>query len=104
MINAQKRSTISGYAGLPYGALSQCRAGCVGVVGVPSARGGGSCSGTALAPDALRRMSQVADRGLSGKGCDLGNLTLSGDWSGVLGQLVTQIVERNAVPVVLGGI
>ena len=36
MNNAQKRSMITGYAGLPFGEISQCVAGYVGVLGVPS--------------------------------------------------------------------
>ncbi|WP_171105330.1 MULTISPECIES: arginase family protein [unclassified Ruegeria] len=94
---------IAGYAGLPFGEFSQCEAGDVGVLGVPSEVDSGSRSGTSLAPDALRRMTGQLGTHLPANGRDLGNLDLSGDWSGVLMQLVTQMVDRKIVPVVLGG-
>jgi len=103
MNNAQRRLITAGYAGLPFGEFSQCEAGNVGVLGVPSEVDGGPRSGTALAPDALRRMNGQLGTGLPVKGRDLGNLDLSGDWSGVLMQLVTQMVGHGVMPVVLGG-
>jgi arginase family enzyme len=103
MTNVQKRSMKTGYAGLPFGELSQCEAGCVGVLGVPSEVEHGSRTGTALAPDALRKMSQNVDSDLPVRGFDLGNLNPTGDWSHTLGQLVTQMLDRNIVPLVLGG-
>jgi arginase family enzyme len=103
MSNAQKRLMINGYAGLPFGALSQCEAGDVGVLGVPSEVDGGLRSGTSLAPDALRRMTGQLGAELPVNGRDLGNLDVSGDWSDVLTQLVTQMADQGVVPVVLGG-
>ncbi|KPA20220.1 Formimidoylglutamase [Shimia sp. SK013] len=103
MNNAQKRWMITGYAGLPFGEFSQCEAGNIGVLGVPSEVDSGPRSGASLAPDALRRMTQQLGTDLPANGRDLGNLDLSGDWSGVLMQLVTQMVDHDIVPVVLGG-
>ncbi len=94
---------IAGYAGLPFGEFSQCEAGDVGVLGVPSEAGSGPRSGASLAPDALRRMTQQLGTDLPANGRDLGNLDLSVDWPGVLMQLVTQMVSHTVVPVVLGG-
>ncbi|PSL13482.1 arginase family protein [Shimia abyssi] len=103
MSNPQRRLITTGYAGLPFGALSQCEAGCVGVLGVPSEVNTGPRSGTSLAPDALRKMTGQLGIDLPANGRDLGNLDLSGDWSGALMQLVTQMVDQDIVPVVLGG-
>ena len=103
MNNAQRRMITAGYAGLPFGELSQCEAGCVGVLGVPSEVDGGPRSGTSLAPDALRRMTGELGTDLPANGRDLGNLDPSGDWSGVLMQLVTQMIVNGVMPVVLGG-
>ena len=103
MNNAQKRWIMTGYAGLPFGEFSQCEAGNVGVLGVPSEVDSGPRIGASLAPDALRRMSQQLGTGLPVNGRDIGNLNLSGDWSVTLMQLVTQMVDHGVVPVVLGG-
>jgi arginase family enzyme len=103
MNNAQKRSRIIGYGGLPFGEFSQCEAGNVGVLGVPSEARSGPRTGAALAPDALRKMTGQLGTDLPSNGRDLGNLDLSGDWSGVLKHLVTQMVAGDIVPVVLGG-
>lgn len=103
MNNAQRRLKTAGYAGLPFGELSQCEAGNVGVLGVPSEVDAGPRIGASLAPDALRKMSQQLGTGLPVNGRDLGNLDLSGDWSFVLMQLVSQMADHDIVPVVLGG-
>ncbi|WP_171101196.1 MULTISPECIES: arginase family protein [unclassified Ruegeria] len=103
MNNAQKRLMIDGFAGLPFGEVAQCEAGDVGVLGVPSDVDRGPRSGAALAPDALRRMTGQLGTDLPVSGRDLGNLDLLGDWSGALKQLVTQMVDHDVVPVVLGG-
>jgi arginase family enzyme len=103
MNNAQKRSRITGYAGLPFGDFSQCRAGNVGVLGVPTEVDSGPRTGASLAPDAIRRMTQQLGTDLPANGRDLGNLDLTGDWSGALMQLVTQMVDNDIMPVVLGG-
>ena len=94
---------VAGYAGLPFGDFSQCEAGNVGVLGVPSEVDSGPRIGSALAPDALRKMSQQLGTNLPVNGRDLGNLGLSGDWSGALIQLVLQMVDHDIIPVVLGG-
>ena len=103
MNNAQKQSRIIGYGGLPFGEVSQCEAGNVGVLGVPSEARSGPRTGAALAPDALRKMTGQLGTDLPSNGRDLGNLDLSGDWSGPLMQLVTQMVDHGVIPVVLGG-
>lgn len=103
MNNAQKRSRITGYAGLPFGDFSQCRAGNVGVLGVPTEVDSGPRTGASLAPDAIRKMTQQLGTDLPANGRDLGNLDLTGDWSGALMQLVTQMVDNEIMPVVLGG-
>jgi len=103
MNNAQKRSRITGYAGLPFGDFSQCRAGNVGVLGVPTEVDSGPRTGASLAPDAIRKMTQQLGTDLPANGRDLGNLALTGDWSGALMQLVTQMVDNDIMPVVLGG-
>ena len=103
MNNTQKTSMISGYADLPFGELSQCAAGSVGVLGVPGEVDSGPRLGASKAPDALRKMTQQLEIGLPINGRDLGNLDMSGDWSGALVQLVTQMVDQNIIPVVLGG-
>ena len=103
MNNAQKRSMISGYAGLPFGEFSQCEPGNIGVLGVPSDVDSGPRSGTSLAPDAVRRMTQQLGTDLPANGRDLGNLDMSGDWSGALVQFVIQMVDHNIIPVILGG-
>ena len=103
MNNTQKQSMITGYAGLPFGEFSQCAAGSVGVLGVPSEVDSGPRIGASLAPDALRKMSQQLGTDMPASGRDLGNLDLSGDWSDALMQLVTQMVGNDIVPVVLGG-
>ena len=84
MNNPQKRSMITGYAGLPFGEISQCVAGDVGVLGVPSEVDSGPRTGASLAPDALRKMAGQLGTDLPAAGRDLGNLDPSGDWSGVL--------------------
>ena len=103
MANEQRRLTMAGYAGLPFGEFSQCEAGNVGVVGVPSEVDGGLRSGTSLAPDALRRMTRQLGSELPADGRDLGNLVLSEDWSGVLTQMVMQMASNGVIPIVLGG-
>ena len=103
MISAQKQMITTGYAGLPFGKVSQCDAGSVGLLGVPSEVDSGPRSGASLAPDALRKMTGQLGTSLPVNGRDLGNLDLSGDWLGVLMQLVTQMADRDVVPVVLGG-
>ncbi len=103
MNSAQKQMITTGYAGLPFGEISQCDAGSVGLLGVPSEVDSGPRSGASLAPDALRKMTGQLGTSLPINGRDLGNLDLSGDWSGVLKQLVAQMVDRGIVPVVLGG-
>jgi arginase family enzyme len=103
MNNAQKQSMITGYAGLPFGEFSQCEAGGVGVLGVPSEVDSGPRIGASSAPDALRKMSQQLETSMPVNGRDLGNLNLSSDWPVALTQLVTQMVDQDIVPVVLGG-
>ena len=103
MNNPQRRLITAGYADLPFGEFSQCEAGDIGVFGVPSEVDGGPHSGTSLAPDALRRMTGQLGTVLPVNGRDLGNLDLSGAWSGVLIQLVTRMVDHDVKPVVLGG-
>ena len=73
--------------------VSQCEAGNIGVLGVPSEVDSGPRIGASLAPDALRRMTQQLGTDLPVNGRDLGNLDLSGDWPDALMQLVTQMVE-----------
>jgi arginase family enzyme len=103
MSNAQRQLKTAGYAGLPFGEVSQCDAGSVGLLGVPSEVDSGQRSGTSLAPDALRKMTGQLGTSLPVNGRDLGNLDLSGDWSSVLMQLVSQMAGQDIVPVVLGG-
>ena len=103
MNNPQKRSMLTGYASLPFGEISQCVAGDIGVLGVPSEVDSGPRMGASLAPDALRKMAGQLEVDLPAAGRDLGNLDPSGDWSGVLKHLVTQMVAGDIVPVVLGG-
>ena len=103
MNNAQRQLMIAGYAGLPFGEVSQCESGNVGVLGVPSEVDGGPRSGASLAPDALRRMTGQLGTDLPVNGRDLGNLDLSGDWSGVLTHLMSQMADHGVMPVVLGG-
>ena len=103
MNSARKQMITTGYADLLFGNHSQCKAGCVGVMGVPSEVATGPRSGTSLAPDALRKMTGQLGIGLPADGRDLGNLDLSGDWPAALEQLVTQMVDHGVVPVVLGG-
>lgn len=103
MNNPQKRSKITGFAGLPFGEASQCMSGEVGVVGVPSEIKKGLRSGTSLAPDTLREMGERLEIDLPVNGWDLGNMELSGDWPSALAQLVRQMADRFVVPVVLGG-
>ena len=103
MNNTQKQSMISGYAGLPFGEFSQCASGSVGVLGVPSEVDSGPRLGASLAPDALRKMTQQLGISLPANGRDLGNLDMSGDWSDALVQFVTQMVDHDIIPVVLGG-
>jgi len=94
---------LTGYASLPFGEISQCVAGDIGVLGVPSEVDSGPRMGASLAPDALRKMAGQLEVDLPAAGRDLGNLDPSGDWSGVLKHLVTQMVAGDIVPVVLGG-
>ncbi len=103
MTNVQKQLMIAGYGGLPFGELSQCVAGDVGVLGVPGDVDSGPRTGASLAPDALRRMTVQLDAELPAHGRDLGNLDLTGDWSGTLKQLVTQMTDKGIIPVVFGG-
>lgn len=103
MNNAQKRSMITGYAGLPFGDFSQVLEGSVGVLGAPSEVDSGPRLGTSSAPDALRKMTQQLGISLPVNGWDLGNLDMSGNWSGALGQFVNQMVDHSTIPVVLGG-
>ena len=103
MSNPKKRLMIAGYGGLPFGEVSQCEAGNIGVLGVPSEVSNGPRMGASLAPDAVRRMTQQLGIELPVNGRDLGNLALLGDWSDALMQLVTQLVDNDVVPVVLGG-
>lgn len=103
MNSAQKQIITTGYAGLPFGEVSQCDAGSVGLLGVPSEVLSGPRSGASLAPDALRKMTGQLGTDLPVNGRDLGNLDLSDDWSIALTQLVTQMVDSDVVPVVLGG-
>jgi arginase family enzyme len=93
----------TGYGGLPFGEFLQCEAGCVGVLGVPSEVDSGPRIGTSLAPDELRKMTGQLGTGLPVNGRDLGNLDVSGDWPVALMQLVTQMMDHDIVPVVLGG-
>ena len=94
---------LTGYASLPFGEISQCVAGDIGILGVPSEVDSGPRMGASLAPDVLRKMAGQLEVDLPAAGWDLGNLDLSGDWSGVLTHLVTQMVAGDIVPVVLGG-
>ena len=104
MSNPKKRLMIAGYGGLPFGEVSQCEAGNIGFLGVPSEVSNGPRMGASLAPDAVRRMTQQLGIELPVNGRDLGNLALLGDWSdAALMQLVTQLVDNDVVPVVLGG-
>ena len=103
MSNAQKQPVITGFAGLPFGSVSDSTAGDVGILGVPSEGDKGPRFGTSLAPDALRAMAEQVGTGLPVPGRDLGNLELSGDWRGAVRELVTQMAHRSVVPVVLGG-
>lgn len=103
MNNAQKRLMIAGYGGLPFGEVSQCKPGNIGVLGVPSEARNGARMGASLAPDALRRMTGQLGTDLPINGRDLGNLDLSGDWSDALTQLVTQMLDHDVSTVVLGG-
>ena len=103
MNNADRRPMLTGFAGLPLGEITQCTADDIGVLGVPSEVKTGSRFGTSLAPGALREMAERLGVDLPAKGYDLGNMDLSGDWSGTLMHLVTQMADRQVVPVVLGG-
>ena len=103
MINAQRRPMLTGFAGLPLGEIKQCSRGDVGILGVPGEVKTGSRFGTSLAPGALRKMAERLEVKLPGSGYDLGNMDMSGDWSGTLMHLVTQMTDRQVVPVVLGG-
>ena len=103
MSNAQKRLMIAGYGGLPFGEVSQCKPGNIGVLGVPSEARNGARMGASLAPDALRRMTGQLGTDLPINGRDLGNLDLLGDWSDALTQLVTQMLDHDVSTVVLGG-
>ncbi len=94
---------IPGYGGLPFGELLECAAGSVAVLGVPSEVESGPRFGASKAPDALRKMTQQLGISLPANGRDLGNLDLSGEWPGSLVQLVTQMVDHEVTPLVLGG-
>ena len=85
---------ITGYAGLPFGEISQCEARSVGILGVPSEVDSGQRIGASLAPDALRKMSQQLGIALPVNGWDLGNLNLLGNWSVALMQLVIKMVVK----------
>ena len=76
MSNPKKRLMIAGYGGLPFGEVSQCEAGNIGVLGVPSEVSNGPRMGASLAPDAVRRMTQQLGIELPVNGRDLGNLAL----------------------------
>ncbi|MDB4017880.1 arginase family protein [Amylibacter sp.] len=103
MKNTHKRSMVSGYGGLPFGVISECKVGNVGVLGVPSEIDKGSRIGASLAPDALRKMTQQLDTNLPANGRDLGNLDVSGDWSSSLMELISHLVNVNVIPIVIGG-
>ena len=103
MNSAQSSWMSTGYAGLPYGELEQLHGGSVSVLGVPVEGGQGPRIGAAPAPDILRKLSKQLEINLPGKGLDLGNLSVSGDWSARLIELVQQIARRHSKPVVLGG-
>ena len=94
---------ITGFSGLPFGSVSDCAAGDVGVLGVPSEVRKGPRFGTSLAPDALRAMADRVGTELPLPGRDLGNLEKSGDWHHAVQELVTQMVDCGIVPIVLGG-
>ena len=75
---------LTGYAGLPFGEISQCEAGNVGVLGVPSEVDSGPRMGASLAPDALRKMSQQLEDRLA--------CSWPGSWEfGSVGGLVRRI-------------
>ena len=76
MNSAQKQMITTGYAGLPFGEISQCDAGSVGLLGVPSEVDSGPRSGASLAPDALHKMTGQLGTSLPINGRDLGNLDL----------------------------
>ena len=103
MSNAQKQPVMTGFAGLPFGSVSDCAAGDVGVLGVLIEVAAGPRFGSSLAPDALRAMAERVGTELTVPGRDLGNIEPTGDWSGTLGKLVTQMTDRGVAPVVLGG-
>ena len=103
MSSNHKASMITGYGDLPFGEFSQLTEGGVGVLGVPTEMNHGPRFGTALAPDALRKVSHQLDLTLPVKGCDLGNLSLAGDWSTTLAQMLPGILSKGTMPVVLGG-
>ena len=93
MNNTHKRSMVSGYGGLPFGVISECKVGNIGVLGVPSEVDKGSRIGASLAPDALRKMTQQLDTKLPANGRDLGNLDVSGDWTSSLMELISHLVQ-----------
>jgi arginase family enzyme len=103
MTNLTNTSIASGYAGFPFGEVSQCEAGNIAVLGVPSDENNEMRSGTSLAPDALRSMTQQLGSDLPENGWDLGNLETSGDWPDTLIKFLTQMVNQGIIPVVLGG-
>ena len=71
MNNPQKRSMLTGYASLPFGEISQCVAGDIGVLGVPIEVDSGPRMGASLAPDALRKMAGQLEVDLPAAGRDL---------------------------------
>ena len=103
MSNAQKQTVMTGFSGVPFGSLSDCAAGDVGILGVPSEVRKGPRYGTSLAPDALRAIAEQVGTKLPVPGRDLGNIEPAGDWSGSVEQIVTHMHHRGVVPVVLGG-
>ena len=103
MSNAETHQMITGFSGLPFGSVSDCAVGDVGVLGVPSEVRKGPRFGTSLAPDALRAMADRGGTELPLPGRDLGNLEPSGDWHHAVQELVTQMVDSGVVPIVLGG-
>ncbi|MFA3916315.1 arginase family protein [Ruegeria hyattellae] len=103
MSNAQKLQVVTGFAGLPFGPVSECAVGEVGILGVPCEVEKGPRFGAALAPDALRAMAERVGTEFPAPGRDLGNIEPTGDWSGAVGQLVSQMAHLGVVPVVLGG-
>lgn len=92
-----------GLFGLPYGGLELLDKGSLAVFGVPFEEPFGLRRGTREAPDALRRMSLRGGLTESAEGVDLGNLPVTKDWASHLGEIVSNLKSRGAIPLVLGG-